>query len=105
MTTTMGAFVAMSRFAVANGMVDEVKQAFRDRPGIVENAEGFLKLDVLSPVDAPEEIWLITYWTDRESFLTWHHSPAHKASHRFIPKGLKLDPKRTRLDFLEQVTD
>lgn len=99
------AFVAMSRFAVANGMVDEVKQAFRDRPRLVDEAEGFLKLDVLSPLDAPEEIWLITYWTDRESFLAWHHSPAHKESHRFIPKGLKLDPKRTRLVYLEHVTE
>ncbi len=101
----MSTFVAMSRFAVANGMVDAVKQAFRDRPRIVEQADGFLKLDVLSPMDAPEEIWLITYWTDQESFLTWHHSPAHKKSHHFIPKGLKLDPKRTRLEYLEHVTE
>lgn len=99
------AFVAMSRFAVANGMVEDVKAAFRDRPQLVEQAEGFLKLDVLSPVDAPEEIWLITYWTDRESFLAWHHGPAHKNSHRFIPKGLKLDPTRTRLAYFEHVTE
>lgn len=99
------AFVAMSRFAVANGMVEEVKEAFRHRPALVDGAEGFLKMDVISPEAAPEEIWLITYWTDRESFLAWHHGPEHRMSRRFIPKGLKLDPKRTRLTFFEHVTE
>jgi heme oxygenase (mycobilin-producing) len=99
------AFVAMSRFAVANNKIDEVKEAFRNRPHLVEEAAGFLKMDVISPVDAPEEIWLLTYWTDRESFLAWHHSPAHKASHKYIPKGLKLDPKRTTVMYLDHITD
>lgn len=99
------AFVAMSRFAVANGMIDEVRAAFRGRPRLVDEVDGFLKLDVLSPAEAPEEIWLITYWRDRASFLRWHHSPAHKQSHRLIPKGLKLDPRRTELVFLDHVTD
>jgi len=99
------AFVAMSRFAVVSDTVEEVKAAFRSRPGLVEQAEGFLRLDVISPEEAPEEIWLITYWRDRESFLRWHHSPAHKASHRFIPRGLKLDRRRTGITFFEHVTD
>jgi len=98
-------FVAMSRFAVANGMGDDVKEAFRQRPRLVDDAPGFLRMDVISPQHAPEEIWLITYWTDRDSFLAWHHSPAHKLSHKFIPKGLKLDPKRTRIEHFEHVTD
>lgn len=98
-------FVAVSRFAIANDKIAEVKEAFRKRPRLVDEAEGFIKMDVISPSDAPEEIWLITYWTDPESFSAWHHSPAHKESHKYIPKGLKLDPKRTRLTFFEHVTD
>jgi heme-degrading monooxygenase HmoA len=97
-------FVAMSRFAVANAKLAEVKAAFRKRPGLVDRADGFLRMDVISPEKKPEEIWLITYWRDRRSFLDWHHSPSHKASHRQIPKGLKLDPKRTVLEFFEHVT-
>jgi heme-degrading monooxygenase HmoA len=105
MSAPTHAFVAMSRFAVANGKTAEVKQAFRDRPRLVDGAYGFLKMDVISPEEAPEEIWLLTYWVDRESFLAWHRSPAHKQSHRFMPKGLKLDPKRTKLAFFERVSE
>ena len=100
-----GAFVAVSQFAVINDKVDEVKEAFRNRPGLVDQAPGFLRMDVLSPEDAPEEIWLITYWIDRASFLAWHHSDLHRESHRFMPKGLKLDRKRARLVYLEQITE
>lgn len=98
------AFVAMSCFAVANEKVDEVKQAFRDRPHLVEGAAGFLRMDVISPRDSPEEIWLITYWTDEPSYRGWHDSPAHGASHKYIPKGLKLDPRRTKLTFFDYVS-
>ena len=43
----------MSRFTVANGMEDEVRQAFRDRPHLVDDAPGFVRMEVLSPVDDP----------------------------------------------------
>lgn len=94
----------MSRFAVANDKIGEVKQAFRDRPHLVDGAAGFLRMDVISPEESPEEIWLLTYWTDRPSYLAWHRSPAHSESHSSIPKGLKLDPKRTRLTYFEYVS-
>jgi heme-degrading monooxygenase HmoA len=61
-------FVAMSRFVIANGMEHEVKAAFRGRPGLVDHASGFLRMDVLSPLDAPGEIWIMTYWTDADSY-------------------------------------
>ena len=104
-STPMRAFVAMSRFAVANDKINAVKQAFRDRPRLVESAPGYLRMDVISPEQSPEEIWLITNWTDRSSYVAWHGSAAHSASHKFIPKGLKLDPKRTSLTCFEYVSD
>lgn len=97
-------FVAMSRFTVANGMSDEVKQAFRDRPHLVDSAPGFVRMDVISPADAPEELWLITYWHDEPSYHRWHRGPAHHASHRYIPKGLKLVPNSTLVRFFEHVS-
>jgi heme-degrading monooxygenase HmoA len=102
--TPKKAFVAMSRFAVANGRIADVKQAFRDRPHLVDGASGFLGMDVMSPEEMPEEIWLLTYWTDRPSYLAWHRSPAHSDSHKHMPKGLRLDPKRTKLTYFEYVS-
>jgi heme oxygenase (mycobilin-producing) len=97
------AFVALSQFTIANDMVNEVRQAFLNRPHLVDSASGFLRMEVISPVEAPDEIWLLTYWTDEASFRDWHHSHQYRESHGQIPKGLKLVPKSARLRFFEQI--
>jgi heme-degrading monooxygenase HmoA len=76
----------LSRFVVANDMSDAVKQAFLLRPHLVDNAPGFVRMD------APNEIWLMTYWDDVVSYRTWHKSHAYHESHAGMPKGLKLVP-------------
>ena len=43
--------VALSRFTIANGMDEEVRTAFRDRPHLVDAATGFLGMEVMSPTD------------------------------------------------------
>ena len=98
-------FIALSRFQVANGMEDAVKDAFRSRPHLVEDAPGFLRLEVLSPLDELREIWLLTYWADEESYRTWHRGHTYHDSHKGIPKGLKLVPKSAILRFFEHVAD
>ena len=96
-------FVALSQFTIANDMMAEVRQAFLDRPHLVDRAPGFLRMEVISPVDAPDEIWLLTYWTDEADFRAWHHSHLYRESHGQIPKGLKLVPKSARLRFFEHI--
>lgn len=100
-----GTFMAMSRFVVANGMEETVRQAFIDRPRLVEEARGFIRMSVLRPVGHPAEFWLLTYWTDEESYRAWHTGHSYHDSHRGIPKGLKLLPKSAEVRFFEQVTD
>jgi heme-degrading monooxygenase HmoA len=87
-----GEFVALSRFTIANGMEAEVWQAFRGRPHQVDGAAGFVRMEVLAPVDTPAEVWLFTWWTDEASYRTWHHSHSYRDAHRGIPRGLKLVP-------------
>lgn len=99
--------VALSRFRVANGMEGDVARAFRERPRAVEQAPGFLWLEVLVDRADPAVFYLVTRWTDVESFRRWHDSPAHRESHALIPKGLKLDASWTQvlqLDRLDAVT-
>lgn len=81
-----------------------VKAAFRARPHLVDDAAGYVRMDVLSPTDAPNEIWLITHWTDKSSFESWHHSHLYRESHRGIPKGLKLVPGETKIRHFEYVS-
>lgn len=90
-------FLAISRFTVANQMDAEVRQAFVQRPHLVDQATGFVRMEVANPTDQPHEFWLMTWWTDQPAFEAWHHSHAYKDAHKGIPKGLKLDPKRTAM--------
>jgi heme oxygenase (mycobilin-producing) len=87
---TAAMFVAMSRFVVANGMEGDVRQAFQQRPHRVDETPGFVRMDVISPVEASHEFWLITYWTDEQSYRTWHRGHRYKDAHSGMPKGLKL---------------
>jgi heme-degrading monooxygenase HmoA len=96
-------FVALSRFVIANDMTEQVKEAFMNRPHLVEAASGFVRLEVISPLDNLNEIWLLTYWHDENSFKVWHHSHLYRDSHKGIPKGLKLVPGSTQLRFFEHV--
>lgn len=96
-------FVVLSKFAIANDMAGAVKDAFQDRPHLVDREPGFVRLEVLCPQDEPNEIWLVTYWEDQASFETWHRSHKYHASHRGKPKGLKVVPKSTQLRFFRQI--
>jgi diguanylate cyclase (GGDEF)-like protein len=87
----------ISRFRVRNGLEEKVRQAFLNRPRLVEKAKGFCGLDVLTDASDPSVFLLLTRWTDEESFRIWHRSEAHHRSHVLIPKGLKLDPSFTSL--------
>lgn len=94
---------SISKFEIQNDMEEEVKTAFRNRPGFVENAKGFVRMDVISPLTNPKEIHLITYWESEEDFEHWHRHHL-KESHKNIPKGLKLIPKSWELTKYEYIT-
>ncbi len=96
-------FTVVSKFTVANNMTKEVKDAFMNRPHLVDKASGFVRLDVLSPRDTSDEIWLITYWKNEDSFNAWHRSHAFKESHRLMPKGLKLVTQNTKIRYFDHV--
>jgi signal transduction histidine kinase/heme-degrading monooxygenase HmoA len=93
----------ISRFRVANAREADVARAFQQRPRAVEEASGFLWLEVFVDRDDPAVFYLVTRWTDLDSYERWHASPAHRESHAFIPKGLKLSAEWTRLFTLVRV--
>ncbi len=102
---TGSCFVALSKFTIANAMAPDVKTAFRNRPHKVDLVDGFLRLEVISPVDEPNEIWLITFWRDEATFDSWHGSHLYHESHEGIPKGLKLVPKSAGIRRFEGVAN
>ena len=99
------AFLALSKFKVANGLESEVRDAFLRRPHLVDAAEGFVRMEVVSPTDDHAEFWLLTWWRDEASFREWHHSHLYRQSHAGIPAGLKLVSDSTRLQTFHTITD
>ncbi len=95
--------LAVSRFRVANDMEAQVREAFINRPGFVDSATGFLGMETYTDKTDQTIFYLVTRWSDQDSFHTWHHSKAHHESHRFIPKGLKLDGSYTQVIELERI--
>lgn len=91
--------MAMSKFVVSNGMESDVRDAFLKRPHLVDDAHGFMRMEVMNPVDKPEEFILVTYWADETSWKQWYKGHTYKAAHKGIPKGLKLMPKSTEISF------
>ena len=85
-------FIALSCFTIVNDTAAEVRAAFRARPHLVDNAEGFVGMEVMSPVGNQDEIWLMTRWRDQLCYRNWHRGHAYRESHMGIPKGLKLVP-------------
>ena len=96
-------FTVISCFEVKPGFEAQVKEAFRNRPKLVENYEGFIRLDVLSAQENAAEIWLLTYWGNEEKFKDWHRKHL-KGSHSGIPKGLKLVPHSFSLRSFNHIT-
>ena len=96
---------AISRFRVANGLADEVRNAFRGRPRLVDSEPGFLGMEVFTDAGDPTVFFLATRWTDQASFEKWHHGPSHRLSHALIPRGLRLDPSYTRVEVLDRLEE
>jgi heme-degrading monooxygenase HmoA len=93
--------LVISTFRVANGMEAMVRQAFLDRPHLVDDVAGFLGMEVLVDHRDGCLFQLLTRWTDEASFQRWHAGPLHHLGHRGIPKGLKLDPSHTTVRTFE----
>ncbi len=99
-------FTVLSKFKIKNsdGMTASVRQAFIDRPHMVDDVAGFVRLDALTPRADPDEIWLLTYWDDESSFKQWYKTHQYKDSHSKIPAGLKLESSGAELLFFEHIT-
>jgi len=96
-------FTAISKFEVRNNIEDVVREAFRNRPELVEDADGFAGLNVISPKDNRAEFWVITHWENEESFQDWRDN--HRSeSHQNILKGLKLVKRSFSLNYFDHIT-
>jgi heme-degrading monooxygenase HmoA len=93
-------YVSMSRLRVAASESDALVAAFRRRAHLVDDAPGFIDLEVWRSDRDPSEVLMVSRWSDRASFAAYMRSPEHKVSHGRIDPELQAAIKLERLEHL-----
>ncbi len=90
----------MSRLRVDEQRSDDLIAAFRERAHLVDDADGFLDLQVWRSDRDPSEVLMVSRWRDRDAFKTYMKSADHRVSHDRIAPGLKDAIDLERLEHL-----
>src|SRR4051794_28422521 len=93
-------YVSMSRLRIHEERAGELVQAFRGRLGLVEEADGFVDLQVWQSDRDPGELIMVSRWRDRDAFKAYMRSADHRASHDRIDPALQAAIKLERLEHL-----
>ncbi len=90
----------MSRLRVPEDRAPELVAAFRRRAHLVDDADGFIDLQVWQSDRDRAELVMVSRWRDRAAFTAYMRSPAHKVSHHRIDPDLQEAIKLERLEHL-----
>jgi heme oxygenase (mycobilin-producing) len=93
-------YVSMSRLRVDPGRAAELVAAFRRRSGLVEEADGFVDLQVWQSDRDASELLMVSRWRDRPAFTAYMRSEDHRRSHDRIDPDLKAAIQLERLEHL-----
>jgi heme-degrading monooxygenase HmoA len=93
-------YVSMSRLRVPAEQAGELVTAFRGRLHKVDDADGFVDLQVWQSDRDDGELIMVSRWRDRAAFTAYMRSTAHRESHDRIDPGLQSAIKLERLEHL-----
>jgi heme-degrading monooxygenase HmoA len=93
-------YVSLSRLRIPDHAAGELVTAFRRRARLVEEADGFVDLQVWQSDRDPGEILMVSRWRDRDCFKAYMRSDAHRVSHERIPPELDNAIHLERLEHL-----
>jgi len=75
-------YVVANRVPVASGWEEQFEARFRRRAGQVDKQPGFVRMDLLRPVDADSPYVVLTTWEDEIAFDNWVGSEDFKLAHQ-----------------------
>ena len=90
-------YVSLSRLRVPDERSTELVEAFRRRAHLVDEADGFLDLQVWQSDRDPGELVMVSRWRDRDAFKAYMRSESHRVSHA------RIDPELDRAIQLERL--
>src|SRR4051794_21826051 len=93
-------YVSMSRLRVPEERSAELVDAFRRRAHLVDDADGFIDLEVWQSDRDRGELVMVGRWRDREAFKAYMRSEDHRISHSRIDPALDDAIKLERLEHL-----
>src|SRR5450755_1147005 len=93
-------YISVSRLRVKATRADELIDAFRCRMHLVDEAEGFVDLQVWRSDREPEEVWMVSRWRERCWFTAYMKSNEHARSHARIATDLNGAISLERLEHL-----
>ena len=79
--------VVANRIPVAEGWEEAFEERFRNRAGQVEQQPGFVRMEILRPVEEGGEAPYVvkTYWESMEAFRAWTESEDFRTAHADPP--------------------
>ncbi len=81
-------FIALSRLSIPEDRAPELVAAFRSRLRQVDEADGFIDIQVWQSERSPGELTMVNRWRDRDAFKAYMKSAAHRESHARIDPDL-----------------
>jgi len=75
-------FVVTNRVPVESGWREKFEDRFRQRAGQVDKQPGFLRMEIMRPVDDNTPYLVMTVWRDEQAFLDWVESEDFKLAHK-----------------------
>src|SRR4051812_44094246 len=93
-------YVSLSRLRIPEERADELVAAFRRRARLVEEADGFVDLQVWQSDRDAGELVMVSRWRDRDAFKAYMRSDEHRVSHDRIDPGLDGAIKLERLEHM-----
>jgi heme-degrading monooxygenase HmoA len=93
-------YVSLSRLRVEEGRAAELVAAFRRRAHLVDDADGFVDLEVWQSDRDAAEVVMVSRWRDRDAFKAYMKSDAHRISHDRIDASLDSAIKLDRLEHM-----
>ena len=93
-------YVSVSHLRVPEQRAAELVSAFQRRARLVEEADGFVDLQVWQSDRDPSELVMVSRWRDRRAFKAYMKSDRHRISHARIDPDLDTAIRLERLDHM-----
>jgi heme-degrading monooxygenase HmoA len=93
-------YISLSHLRIPEKRAAELVSAFRRRARLVEEADGFVDLQVWQSDRDPGNLVMVSRWRDRHAFKAYMKSDRHRISHDRIDPDLGSAIRLERLDHM-----